>query len=120
MHFIYNRVNSTSIMHKLSEKNALDEGYIYLNTIEFFAKNGVLTNYQREMSWRVLKNKQDLVLNPHQHREFMNIYPESHKYIMSCPVSFCNRKIKYFMWMLTHHLRWPLLGILYFRKTLGR
>lgn len=118
--YYYNRVNSTSIMHKLSEKNALDEGYIYLNTIEFFAKNGVLTNYQREMSWRVLKNKQDLVLNPHQHREFMNIYPESHKYIMSCPVSFCNRKIKYFMWMLTHHLRWPLLGILYFRKTLGR
>lgn len=40
------------------------------------------------MSWRILKNKQDLVLNPHQHHEFMDIYPESHKYIMSCPVSF--------------------------------
>ncbi len=118
--YYYNRANNSSIMHKLSEKNALDERNTYLDTIEFFAKNGVLTNYQREMSWRILKNKQDLVLNPHQHYEFMNIYPESHKYIMSCPVSFCNRKIKCFMWMLTHHLHWPLLGILYLRKTFGK
>lgn len=118
--YYYNRANNSSIMHKLSEKDALDERNTYLDTIEFFAKNGVLKNYQREISWRVLKNKQDLVLNPHQHHEFMNIYPESHKYIISCPVSFCNRKIKCFMWMLTHHLRWPLLGILYLRKTLGR
>lgn len=86
----------------------------------YFASKGVLTNYQREMSWRILKNKQDLVLNSHQHNEFMNIYPQSHKYIMSCPVSFCNRKIKIFMWMLTHYLRWPLLGILYLRKIIGR
>ncbi len=118
--YYYNRANTSSIMHKLSKKDTLDERNTYLDTIEFFAKNGVLTTYQRELSWRILKNKQDLVLNPHQHYEFMNIYPESHKYIMSCPVSFCNRKIKFFMWMLTHHLRWPLLGILYLRKTLGK
>lgn len=118
--YYYNRANNSSIMHKLSEKDALDERNTYLDTIEFFTKNGVLTNYQKEMSWRILKNKQDLVLNPYQHHEFMNIYPESHKYIVSCPVSFCNRKIKCFMWMLTHHLRWPLSGILYLRKIWGR
>ena len=72
------------------------------------------------MSWRILKNKQDLVLNPHQHREFMSIYPKSHHYILSCPTSFCNTKIKIFMWMLAHYLRWPLLVILYLRKTLGK
>lgn len=118
--YYYNRVNNFSIMHNMNDKTANDERMVYLDTIEFFASEGVLTNYQREMSWRILKNKQDLVLNPHQHSEFMNIYPESHKYIMSCPVSFCNRKIKFFMWMLTHHLRWPLLGILYLRKILGK
>lgn len=118
--YYYNRANSSSIMHKLSKKDALDERNTYLDTIEFLTKNGVLTNYQREMSWRILKNKQDLVLNPHQHREFMSIYPKSHQYILSCPTSFCNIKIKIFMWMLAHYLRWPLLGILYLRKTLGR
>lgn len=118
--YYYNRANNSSIMHNLSEKDALDERSTYLDTIEFFAKNGVLTNYQREMSWRILKNKQDLVLNPHLHREFMSIYPKSHQYILSCPTSFCNTKIKIFMWMLSHHLRWPLLGVLYLRKTFMR
>lgn len=118
--YYYNRVNSSSITHNLREKDFLDERNTCLDTIGFFTKNGVMTNYQREMSWRVLKSKQDLVLNPHQHHEFMDIYPESHKYILSCPVSFCNRKIKFFMWMLTHHLRLLLLGILYLRKILGR
>lgn len=118
--YYYNRANTSSIMHKLSKKDTLDERNTYLDTIEFFAKNGVLTTYQRELSWRILKNKQDLVLDPHRHYEFMTIYPKSHQYILSCPTSFCNIKIKIFMWMLSHHLRCPLLGILYLRKTLGR
>lgn len=118
--YYYDRTNSSSVMHNMNNKTANDERKAYLDTIDFFASKGVLTNYQREMSWRILKNKQDLVLNSHQHNEFMNIYPQSHKYIMSCPVSFCNRKIKIFMWMLTHYLRWPLLGILYLRKIIGR
>ena len=40
--------------------------------------------------------------------------------VANSSLSFCNRKMKCFMWMLTHHLRWPLLGILYLRKILGR
>lgn len=118
--YYYNRANSSSIMHNMNDKTANDERKVYLDTIEFFADEGVLTNYQREMSWRILKNKQDLILNPRNHQKFMEIYPESHQYILSCPTSFCNTKIKIFMWMLTHHLRWPLLGILYLRKTLRR
>lgn len=119
--YYYNRVNVSSIVHSLYEKKKEnDERKTYLDTIDFFDKNGVLTDFKKEMSWRILKNKQNLLLNPIQHQEFMNIYPESRKHIMSCPVSFCNRKMKCFMWMLTHHLRWPLLGILYLRKILGR
>ncbi len=118
--YYYNRMNNSSIMHNMNDKTANDERKVYLSTIEFFASKGVLTNFQREMSWRILKNKQDLVLNPNRHQEFMNIYPESHRYILSCPRSYCNEKIKIFMWMLTHHLRWTLLSILYLRRILGR
>lgn len=119
--YYYNRVNVSSIVHSLyGKKREKDERKAYLETIEFFATNGVLSNFKKEMSWLVLKNKQDLVLNPHQHREFMSIYPKSHWYILSCPTYYCNTKIKIFMWMLAHHLRWPLLGILCLRKVLGR
>lgn len=119
--YYYNRVNVSSIVHSLYEKKReKDEQNTYLETIEFFDKNGILTSCKREMSWRVLKNKQDLVLSPNNHQEFLRIYPESHRYILSCPRSYCNEKIKIFMWMLTHHLRWPLLIILYLRRILGR
>ena len=118
--YYYNRINNSSIMHNMSNKTANDERKAYLDTIEFFKRNDVLIKFQREMSWRILKNKQDLVLDPNQHLDFMTIYPESHRYILSCPYSFCNRKIKFFIWMLTHHLRWLLLMILYLRKILGR
>lgn len=118
--YYYYRANSFSVMHNMNDKMVNDERKTYLDTIEFFDKKSVLADFKKEMSWRILKNKQDLLLNPIQHQEFMKIYPESHRHIMSCPVSFCNRKMKCFMWMLTHHLRWPLLGILYLRKILGR
>jgi len=118
--YYYNRVNNSSIMHNMSDKTANDERKVYLSTVDFFASKGVLTNFQREMSWRVLKNKQDLVLRPNNHQDFLKIYPESHRYILSCPTSFCNTKIKILMWMLSHHLRYPLLGILYLRKILRR
>lgn len=116
----YNRANMSSIMHHLSEKEADDERKVYLDTIRFFLENNMLIHFQKEMSWRILKNKQDLVLKPKRHNDFWVIYPESHQYIMSCPDSFCNKKIKLFMWMLTHHLRGTLLVVLYLREVLGR
>lgn len=118
--YYYNRANMSSIMHHLSEKEADDERKVYLATIQFFSENDMLITYQKEMSWRILKNKQDLVLEPQRHNEFMIIFPESHHYILSCPDSFCNKKIKLFMWMLTHHLRGALLVVLYLRKVLRR
>lgn len=118
--YYYNRTNVSSVMHNLDNRAADDERRVYLDIISFFSENKVLKNYQREMAWRILKNKQDLVLSPQLHHEFMSIYPEAHKYIISCPISFCNRKIKLFMWMLTHGLRQPLLMILGLRKVLGR
>lgn len=119
-YYYYNRINASSVMHHLDDKASNDERKVYLDIINFFSTNNVLKNFQREMSWRILKNKQDLVLSSQSFYEFMTIYPESHKYILSCPIAFCNKKIKLFMWMLTHGLQFPLLIILNFRKALGR
>lgn len=118
--YYYNQENNTSIMHKLSQKHALDERMAYSEIIDFFKDEGSFEEYQRELAWRVLKNKQDLVLAVENHEEFMTIHPWSHKYILSCPNSFCNRKIKIMMWLLTHHCRFALLPILYFRDLIRR
>lgn len=73
-------------------------------------------HYQKQMSWRILKSKQELVLDVERHKEFMKIYPESHKYIWDCP--YINVKLKIMMWMLTHNMRIILLPILCLRKKI--
>lgn len=109
--YYYNKENQNSIMHNLSMKSAAEEREVYLNTIDFFRNLGVFSDYEQEMSWRILKNKQDMVLDSMKHSEFKRIFPESHKYILSCPRNFCNIKIKIMMWLLTHHCR-PLLMLI--------
>lgn len=118
--YYYNQENNSSIMRNRTHKQARDERVVYSEIIDFFRRESVLEEFQREMAWRVLKNKQDLVLNVKEHTDFMAIHPWSHEYIMSCPKSFCNRKIKIMMWMLTHHFRFILLPILWFRRLKNR
>ena len=113
--YYYDRSNIDSAMHSLNTKADNDERQIYLELIEFLKKEGKLSIFEEQLSWRVLKNKQDMCLYPEKHHVFMEIYPESHKYIYSCPLSFCNFKVKVFMWLLTHRLRWVLLGLLRLR-----
>ena len=118
--YYYNQENNSSIMHRLNSKHALDERVAYNEIIDFFKGECKFDEYQKELAWRVLKNKQDLVLAIESHEEFMNIHPWSHKYIFSCPQSFCNTKIKIMMWLLTHHCRFILLPILWLRKIMNR
>ena len=103
--YFYNQENTNSITNTVNRSTAVSERRVYLEAISFFREQGVLKQYERELSWRVLKNKQDLVLNPATFDEFLSIYPECHKYILSCPLRFCNRKIKMLMWMLTHGMK---------------
>lgn len=114
----YNYTNEESTMHKLGDKQTEDEKWCYLETIDFFRKEHCLKEYEKEMSWRILKNKQDLVLDKNRHQEFICIYPTSHKYIWSCP--FCNNKIKIMMWCLTHHLQIVTYAICIVRYIMGR
>ena len=114
----YNRINENSIVHKLNKKTEKEEQTAYLETIEFFRREGVLEEYERELSWRVLKGKQELILDSCSHNEFLQMFPTSHKYIMSCP--YINNKLKIMMWLLSHKLGFVLNGILKLRNGLGR
>ena len=114
----YNRLNETSIVHKLNKRTEREEQTAYLETIDFFKEKGLLKEYEKELSWRVLKSKQELVLDSNRHNEFLQMFPVSHKYIMSCP--YINKTLKIMMWLLTHKLGFILNDILELRKILGR
>lgn len=116
--YCYNRTNESSIMHGLNPKTFEDEKKTYQFIIAFIEEHGLGRILEKVLSWRVLKNKQELVLFPDKHGEFLNLFPVSRKYIWSCP--FCNKKIKVMMWMLTHGMRPIVVGIDKLRFALGR
>lgn len=116
--YYYNRANVSSIMHSINWKTFEDEKKTYQFIIAFIEEHGLGQRLEKVLSWRVLKNKQDLVLFPDKHEEFLNLFPVSRKYIWSCP--FCNKKIQVMMWMLTHGMRPIVVGIDKLRFTLGR
>lgn len=117
--YYYNRSNESSAMHNLGKQEFAAEQLVYEDIIQMMKRDKVIQLYQKEISYRILKCKQDMVLLPKKHKDFMTIYPESHKYIPSCPTCFCNRKIKIMMWLLVHHCRWILLVLLYIRHIIN-
>lgn len=114
----YNRINEASRVHTLNKKTEYDEQTAYVETIEFFIEQGCISQYERVMSWRILKSKQELVLDEDRHDEFMGIYPASHKYIFTCP--YVNIKVKIMMWLLVNDFRLLLKVILKMRNILNR
>ena len=83
--YFYNQMNSNSIMHGLNRKYESDERWAYLDTISFLKRMGVYDKYEKAMCWRVLKSTQDAAVYIDRYKEFVTLYPESHKYIWSCP-----------------------------------
>lgn len=116
--YYYNRLNVSSITRGVNSKIAEDEKKTYLFIIAFMEEHGLGHRLEKVLSWRVLRNKQDLVLFPDKHDEFLKFFPVSRQYIWSCP--FCNKKIKVMMWMLTHSMRPIVVGIDKLRFALGR
>lgn len=112
----YNMTNENSAMHNFTPKIEKDEQTVYLETIVFFEQEGVIEHYKKQMGWRILKSKQELVLDVNRHDEFLKIYPESHNHIWDCP--YINKKLKIMMWMLTHNMRIILLPILCLRRKI--
>ena len=114
----YNRMNEASIVHTLNRKTEKEEQTAYLETIDFFDNEGVISDYEKELSWRILKSKQELVLDKARHKEFCEIYPISHKYIFGCP--YINKKMKIMMWLLTNKMVGLLNCLLSVRRIFGR
>lgn len=100
--FYYYRQNESSIVHNMNEKTMNDEQVLYLDVINYFKERGVYQDYAKQLGWRILKSKQEWVLNVKTYDKFLKLHPDSHKYIWSCP--FINLKLKIMMWSLTHHL----------------
>ena len=119
-YYYYNRGNENSAMHTLGDKHIEAERFVYEDIIEMMRRDDTIRLYEKEISYRILKSKQDMVLSPILHEDFMRIYPDSHKYICSCPCYFCNNKIKIMMWLLVHRCRWILLVILQVRRIINK
>lgn len=100
--FYYYRQNVSSVLHNMNEKTMHDEQLMYIDVINYFKIKGVYEYYKKELCWRILKSKQEWVLNTGSYYKFLAFHPDSHKYIWSCP--FINFKLKVMMWSLTHHM----------------
>ena len=111
----YYMENENSLLHTQSEKSYEDECHANLALIDFFTKQGVIEQLEEVMSWRILKAKQEYALRTDMFNKFLNIYPVSRKYIMTCP--FIGKKIKCIMWLLTHNMRWAAAAIVNVRTT---
>lgn len=113
--YYYNRENESSLLHNNKTKAREDELICYNEMIDFFKSQGCLDDYIKELSWKILRCKQDWMLCVDKHKRFMETNQETHKYILSCP--FINVKIKILMWMLVHKMSVLVKGLLYIRKS---
>lgn len=118
--YYYNRENVNSILNNPNEERRNSEYLSYIDTINFFQNNRVLNLYEKEISWRILKCKQDLVLRPELHHRFLTMYPPSHHYILSCPTFLCNNRIKLLMWLLVHKMSFCVSLFCKIRTLIGR
>lgn len=100
--YYYNKRNSGSILSTSNKEAYRDIIFCDLKVIDFLRGKELESVYQKSLAWMILRDKQDLVLESDKHLEFLGIYPQSHKYIFSCP--FLNFKMKCLMWLLVHHM----------------
>ena len=114
--YYYNRMNEDSVLHKMTVKHYDEIIEANLLIAQFFKENRILSEFKDIVAWKVLRAKQDYVLDIATHDKFLSIYPECHKYILSCPT--INKKIKIMMWLLTHRLGWISRLIIVVRNSI--
>lgn len=100
--YFYNVKNPSSIMHHIDRDRMYDEQKMYMEIIGWLKDAGLYDALDKEMCWRILKSSQELVLDTSTYQEFLSLYPQSHRYIWSCP--YLNLKLKIMMWCLCHNL----------------
>lgn len=100
--YYYNRINDGSALNTVSFDYYRSVLKAIISVRDF--SKGIIEDpvLDKMFAWKILRAKQDLVLYPDKHSEFLTISPESHKYILSCP--WLNNKIKWMMWLLDHRM----------------
>lgn len=114
----YNQLNTGSLLRSRRKEALKEEISAYLDVIDYFKQEGEYPLYAKQLCWRILKAKQEWILASEEHKTFLKTYPESHRYILSCPM--INKKLKIMMWCKTHHLGWVTNGIVFLRNLLER
>lgn len=101
--YFYNRLNMNSVMRSSNPRMMHDEIMMYLDVISWFEKRNTFSLYEKQMSWRILKSKQEWLLTTTTYTRFLALFPNSHCHIWSCP--YLNVKLKVMAWCLTHRLK---------------
>lgn len=118
--YFYNQMNVNSIMHGINLRAESDERWAYLDTIQFFKEKGVYNEYKKTMCWRVLKGTQDAAVYINRYKDFLYLYPESHKYIWSCPFINNNKSRIIMLFLAFYPLRFVGVFIIWLRKLIHR
>ena len=100
--YIYNRANESSALHGLDSKKQNDRCWCDMDIVSFFKENGVYNFYEEFIAYRVLAYTQEWILDKSRWNDFLQYYPESHKYIFSCKKVITWRKL--LMWSIVHKL----------------
>lgn len=101
-YYYYDRSNSASFLHNQNDQSREASVFVNLDLIAFFQKEGCFSFFEKELCWRLLNAKQELIFKTETFEKFKKIFPQSHQYILSCP--YLSKKVKITMWTLTHHL----------------
>lgn len=102
--YYYNCTNEESALHRITVRHYDEIIGANLSVAQFYNDKGVIDEFRDIVSWKILRAKQDYVLDIKTHDKFLSIYPECHKYILNCPT--LNTKMKIMMWFLIHRMGW--------------
>lgn len=111
----YRVTNTSSITHTITTKRKeADERWMYDNLFRILKSMNKYSIYCPYLYWRMLYNKQALVMETSLHDKFIYFFPEKRKYILSCPS--IGSKMKLMMWCLTHRLAFITRLIIIIKK----
>lgn len=108
----YNRTNTNSLVNTQLDKSKIkktfhDELAINLLIVDFFKQHNLYYKLEKELSWRILKAKRGYLTSFRNRKTYMQLCPESNKYIDSNPLcskkdKFCQKIMisKYWAWLL--------------------
>ena len=121
--YYYNRENITSIVHqeldeKKKQKMTSDEISICCLINEFFIEKGYYELLEQELSWRILKAKRGWLYRKDKVYDYLNLYPNSNKYIDSN--HFCSKWNKFCQKIIFKRYLRFILPLIYKLKTIYR